>query len=419
MIKSITVNGRELPFSSEELNPQFRFKIPTDNLKRIDLKVTDIYNNSESKSVKVGKIVSETRLIVNMEGYILSDDENKIPVANKNIYITNQKGEQFIVTTTNDKGYFIFRNLPFDKDYLIEIEGEDNLGLTNKNFVLADKSGKPILKSNVTGRNKFNFELLQTDFVALSLMEIDNVTLTVNLSGKIYALMPEQTPINNLTLLLVKSNGEILSKKTDVNGYFNFLNVNPGDSYSFKIDEAETKNVNSSVIVITNSKGQIIKTIKRNASGYFEYQLLETEKSLMSTISEPDPWMKITTMGAEKKQLEIIENIYYESGSSTLPKEAEVMLMKAVDALKSNPKLTLEIESHTDAIAGTDLNLLLSQKRASTVAEFLTQRGINPKRLVAKGMGETMIANHCTDGVDCSDGEHKLNRRTVFKLIYN
>jgi tetratricopeptide (TPR) repeat protein/outer membrane protein OmpA-like peptidoglycan-associated protein len=419
LIKSITVNGRELPFSSEELNPQFRFKIPTDNLKRIDLKVTDIYNNSESKSVKVGKIVSETRLIVNMEGYILSDDENKIPVANKNIYITNQKGEQFIVTTTNDKGYFIFRNLPFDKDYLIEIEGEDNLGLTNKNFVLADKSGKPILKSNVTGRNKFNFELLQTDFVALSLMEIDNVTLTVNLSGKIYALMPEQTPINNLTLLLVKSNGEILSKKTDVNGYFNFLNVNPGDSYSFKIDEAETKNVNSSVIVITNSKGQIIKTIKRNASGYFEYQLLETEKSLMSTISEPDPWMKITTMGAEKKQLEIIENIYYESGSSTLPKEAEVMLMKAVDALKSNPKLTLEIESHTDAIAGTDLNLLLSQKRASTVAEFLTQRGINPKRLVAKGMGETMIANHCTDGVDCSDGEHKLNRRTVFKLIYN
>ncbi len=419
LIKSITVNGRELPFNSEELNPLFKFKILTENLKRIDLKVTDIYNNSESKSVKVGKIVSDTRLVVNMEGYILSDDESKLPLANKNIYITNQKGEQFLATTTDEKGHFVFRNLSFDKDYLIEIEGEDNLNMTSKNFILADKAGKPVLKSNITGRNKFNFELLQTDFIALSLMEIDDVALTVNLSGKIYALMPEQTPINNLTLLLVKANGEVLSKKTDVNGYFNFMNVNPGDSYSFRVDETETKNINSSVIVITNNSGQIIKTIKKNASGYFEYQLLETEKSSMSTISEPDPWMKITTMSAEKKQLEIIENIYYESGSATLPKEAETMLMKAVEALKTNPKLTLQIESHTDAIAGTDLNMLLSQKRASTVAEFLTQRGVSAKRLVAKGMGETMIANHCTDGVDCSDGEHKQNRRTVFKLIYN
>ena len=180
LIKSITVNGRELPFNSEELNPQFKFKVLTENLKKIELKVTDIYNNTESKSVKVGKIVSDTRLIVNMEGYILSDDESKQPLANKNIYITNQKGEQFLATTTDDKGHFVFRNLPFDKDYLIEIEGGDNLNMTSKNFVLADKAGKPVLKSTITGRNKFNFELLQTDFIALSLMEIDDVALTVN-----------------------------------------------------------------------------------------------------------------------------------------------------------------------------------------------------------------------------------------------
>jgi outer membrane protein OmpA-like peptidoglycan-associated protein len=95
------------------------------------------------------------------------------------------------------------------------------------------------------------------------------------------------------------------------------------------------------------------------------------------------------------------------------------MLMKALEALKANPKLTLEIESHTDAIASNDFNQFLSQKRAATVVDFLSQRGISPKRLVAKGMGETMIANHCIDGIDCSDGEHKYNRRTVFKLIYN
>lgn len=419
LIKSMSVNGRDLPFNAEETNPQFRFKIPTENLKKIDLVVTDIYNNTSTKAVKVGKIVSDTRLIVNMEGFILSDDENKAPLANKNIYITNQKGEQFFATTTDEKGRFQFKNLPFDKDYLIEVEGSEELALQNKKFIVADKAGKPVLKSNANGKNKFNFEILQTDFVALSLMEMDDVSLAINLSGRVYALMPEQTAINNLTLQLIKPNGEVLLKKTDANGYFVFLNVSPADSYSFKIDEIEAKNINSTTIVITNSSGQIIKTIQKNQYGFFEYQLLETEKTQMATVSEPDPWMKITTLSAEKKQLEIIENIYYESGSATLPKAGEELLLKAVEALKLNPKLTLEIESHTDAIASDDFNLFLSQKRAATVAEFITKNGIDPKRLISKGMGETLIVNHCINGTDCSDGEHKQNRRTVFKLNYN
>ncbi|MES2513347.1 MAG: OmpA family protein [Bacteroidota bacterium] len=419
LIKSISVNGRNLPFNAEDVNPQFRFKIPTDNLKKIELLVTDIYNNTSSKMVKVGKIVSDTRLVVNMEGFILANDGSNNPIANKNIFITNQKGEQFLATTTDEKGHFVFRNLALDKDYLIEIEGQDDISLNTKGFILADKGGKPVLKSTLAGKNKFNFELLQTDFVALSLMEIDDVAMTINVAGKIFALMPDRTPLNNLTLQLVKANGDVLLKKTDLNGFFNFLNVSPTEEFSFKIDEAESKNINATTIVITSVSGQIIKTIQKNQYGFFEYKLLDIEKSQMATIAEPDPWMKITTLSAEKKQLEIIENIYYESGSAALPKAAEDILMKAVEALKANPKLTLEIESHTDAIASDEFNLFLSQKRAATVAEFMTQKGIDAKRLVSKGMGETSIANHCANGIDCSDGEHKQNRRTIFKLNYN
>lgn len=418
LIKSISVNGKEYSFNAEELNPQFRFKIPTDHLKKIELVVTDIYNNSATKTVKVGKIVSDTRLIVNMEGTILSDD-GSMPLANKNIYITNQKGEQFFATTTDSKGHFIFKNLPFDKDYLIEIEGlENDLTLQNKNFILADKNGKTVLKSNSTGKHKFNFELLQTDLTALSLMEIDEVALTINISGKLFGLMPAQTPLPNINIQLIRSNGEVLIKKTDATGYFSFPGVSPSESFSFKIDEIEAKNINSTTIVITTISGQIIKTIHRNELGFFEYKLLETEKSQMSAIDEPDPWLKITTLSKDKTQLEIIENIYYESGKATLSKDAEKILMKAVEALKSNPKLTLEIESHTDAVDSDDFNLYLSQKRAATVIEFMTGKGIEAKRLTPKGMGETMIINHCTNGTDCSDGEHKQNRRTVFKLTY-
>lgn len=53
------------------------------------------------------------------------------------------------------------------------------------------------------------------------------------------------------------------------------------------------------------------------------------------------------------------------------------------------------------------------------MVDYIQSKGIDKKRLIAKGMGETALTNHCANGVDCSDAEHKQNRRTVFKLIAN
>ncbi len=102
-----------------------------------------------------------------------------------------------------------------------------------------------------------------------------------------------------------------------------------------------------------------------------------------------------------------------------MPKSSEAIIDKAVEALKANPKLTLQVESHTDAVAGDEFNLDLSQKRATSVVDYIQSKGIDKKRLIAKGMGETALTNQCANGVDCSDAEHKQNRRTVFKLIAN
>ena len=37
---------------------------------------------------------------------------------------------------------------------------------------------------------------------------------------------------------------------------------------------------------------------------------------------------------------------------------------------------------------------------------------------MAKGFGETQLTNRFDNGIDCSDEEHRQNRRTVFKLSY-
>ncbi|MGZ3865109.1 MAG: OmpA family protein, partial [Bacteroidia bacterium] len=96
--------------------------------------------------------------------------------------------------------------------------------------------------------------------------------------------------------------------------------------------------------------------------------------------------------------------------------DAEIILNKAVDALKKNPKLVLEVQSHTDATASDEFNMDLSQKRAATAVDYLVANGIDKKRLTAKGFGETQLTNRCANGVECSNEEHRQNRRTVFKL---
>jgi peptidoglycan-associated lipoprotein len=49
--------------------------------------------------------------------------------------------------------------------------------------------------------------------------------------------------------------------------------------------------------------------------------------------------------------------------------------------------------------------------------DYLVERGINKNRLTAKGYGETKLVNKCVDGVDCTEEEHQLNRRSTFVIV--
>src|SRR5690606_27511817 len=79
--------------------------------------------------------------------------------------------------------------------------------------------------------------------------------------------------------------------------------------------------------------------------------------------------------------------------------------------------MVIELSSHTDSRGSDSYNLDLSQRRANSARNYLEERGIASGRVEAVGYGETRILNHCTNGVNCSEEEHQLNRRTEFKII--
>lgn len=112
----------------------------------------------------------------------------------------------------------------------------------------------------------------------------------------------------------------------------------------------------------------------------------------------------------------VLNNIYYDLDKADIKPEAAKELDKLVTIMKDNPEITIELSSHTDARADHDYNMNLSQRRAESAVKYIISNGIESKRLVAKGYGETKLIIENAD----TELEHQQNRRTEFKVIkYN
>ena len=109
--------------------------------------------------------------------------------------------------------------------------------------------------------------------------------------------------------------------------------------------------------------------------------------------------------------------IYYDYDKSNIRPDAAIELNKVIKFLNDNPDLTIELSSHTDSRGNDDYNLQLSDKRAKSAAEYLKKGLKNPSQIYGKGYGESKLVNKCTNGVNCSDKDHELNRRTEFRIV--
>ena len=88
--------------------------------------------------------------------------------------------------------------------------------------------------------------------------------------------------------------------------------------------------------------------------------------------------------------------------------------------MRKYPELIIECASHTDSRESNKYNDWLSDRRAKRSMDYILSKGINSKRVSAYGYGETHLINICTDGANCTEAEHQLNRRTEFKIVnYN
>jgi outer membrane protein OmpA-like peptidoglycan-associated protein len=112
-----------------------------------------------------------------------------------------------------------------------------------------------------------------------------------------------------------------------------------------------------------------------------------------------------------------LRGIYYGYGDAEVNIEAQSELQPLLNMMRKNPAIEIEVASHTDSRGKDQFNRHLSQLRAENIKTYFVENGIEPRRIIATGYGETKLRNHCKDAVNCTEEEHALNRRTEIRVL--
>lgn len=245
-----------------------------------------------------------------------------------------------------------------------------------------------------SSRNKGNDDIYRFDYMPLQFSFTGTV---VNSETK--------NPVENALVHVVSSNGEQFDSKSDQDGQF-MIQLQPEMEYIVMISSENYLNGKE----LLNTLGL---NISRNFRSVIELKPIE-------------------------KPIEL-PNIFYDFGSWELREDSKIALDGLVETLNDNPKITIELGSHTDFVGSDATNQEISQKRAQSVVDYLIDKGIYWDRLIAHGYGESqprIIGSNISEkheffkegdvlneafinGLEAREKEiaNQLNRRTEFKVL--
>jgi len=155
----------------------------------------------------------------------------------------------------------------------------------------------------------------------------------------------------------------------DGDGVYNFLDKCPGTPKGVKVDE----------------KGCPMDTsVDTDGDGVYDHldQCPGTPKGA-----------KVDTKGCW-----ILEGVFFDTAKWNIKAQYYSVLDKAVEVLKRNPQLKMDVQGHTDSRGSMKYNQALSEVRAKSVIVYLVKKGISRGHLRAVGYGETMpVASNYTE----------------------
>ncbi len=266
-------------------------------------------------------------------------------------------------------------------------------GFTNENgqYVTQLKAGDYVvdgIKNNIASSTD-NIDKNEFAMAADVLSEIEHDDPRFTLAGETVDAATNNAIANIGTTLTNMTNAEAYNQTSGTTGAFQYQ-LQPGTDYSLV---ASQRGIFSNVETVST------KGLNRSQTLYVKLKLGVSDLTTGASLT--------------------VNNIYYDLDKATIRTDATLALNNLVRILKLNPSLRIELAAHTDSRGDDAYNMTLSQKRADAVVAYLVNKGIDAGRLTAKGYGETMPVNNCTNGVTCTEAAYQQNRRTEIKVLNN
>lgn len=149
-------------------------------------------------------------------------------------------------------------------------------------------------------------------------------------------------------------------------------------------------------------------TLRKGAEGNADEGLLKDFTSL-DAMARMDGNSLLTSKAL------IGSDLLFDFNSHTLRQSARVSLMKVALLIDKHPELICWVDGHTDLIGGDEANMLLSQRRAMAVKDWLVKTlDLDEKRVAVRGFGKTspLVAGGTQE-------QQAPNRRVEIKMRKN
>jgi len=196
-----------------------------------------------------------------------------------------------------------------------------------------------------------------------------------------------------------------------------------------KIYSNEEEIVMSDVLVrILNQTDGTVDSLITDAEGKYRF-ILQSEKNYKIIASKqyylPDE-VEINTINIEEGDIlndlvleeEYIDKsvVFFDYDKSKIRSDGVYELKRMLKILKRNPEDIIVISAHADARGTHEYNQRLSNQRAKAAKDYFLKNEIIESRIIARGFGEELHINRCSNGIDCHEIEHSKNRRAELKV---
>jgi outer membrane protein OmpA-like peptidoglycan-associated protein len=108
----------------------------------------------------------------------------------------------------------------------------------------------------------------------------------------------------------------------------------------------------------------------------------------------------------------VLNNLFFDTGKYELERKSKTELDKLITFMRQNPTVKIEISGHTDDVGSDQANKLLSQRRAKSVADYLSSHSVRKERITYIGHGENKPVKPNT-----SEENRSLNRRIEMRVL--